>query len=182
MNKIISLLLIVFLISCNTKNTEKKVQTPTLTKEVKKDSVVKQVKPVKIVKKITPESKLKGQFKFGLSQADKRKFSPSSRAYIVRSSVVDNVNIKITFYGNGKGVYFWDNGKYEYMTKKMIDEASFEYKIIKNKIMIKEYNQQKFKLIGTIKDESINKDYFDINLVGENDMTFGMYKIGNSPK
>lgn len=177
MNKVIALLLLIGFVSCkdkpkeNTSTTENTETTQTVQSETK-------------IAENTPESKLKGQFKFGLSQADKQKWKTTSRAYKVRSATANSIKMKLTFYGNGKGVYFHDDGKYEYMTQKMINDASFEYKVTNDSIMIKEQNEQDFKLFGIIKDESINKDYFDVDLINKADfdITFGMYKIGESPK
>lgn len=178
--KRILLLLIITIISCKTDKSDTIKNVPETEINQKTETTApKEKTPV-----ITPESKLNGQFKFGLSQADKLKWKTTSRAYKVRNATANSIKMKLTFYGNGKGVYFHDNGKYKYTTQKMIDDASFEYKIIKDSIMIKEQNEQNFKLFGIIKDESINKDYFDIDLIGKADfdITFGMYKTGESPK
>ncbi|MDB0599890.1 hypothetical protein PL373_01720 [Tenacibaculum maritimum] len=179
MKKIISLFIIICFLGCKNENNNKKQQTNI--------QDTQQVKPKKQEEKtpvITTESKLNGQFRFGLSQADKQKWRTTSRAYKVRSATANSIKIKLTFYGNGQGVYFNDNGKYEYMTQKMIDDASFTYKVNKDSIMIKGKQDKKYKLFGLIKEESINKDYFDIDLIGKADfdITFGMYKIGESPK
>lgn len=140
---------------------------------------------VEIEKKIenpTSESKLNGQFEFGLTHEDKAKWKKTSRAYAVRNAVVEALKLDLTFYGNGKGVMFHDDGNYEYMTKKMIDNAKFNYQIKNDTIIITD-SKSTFSF-GVILDEAINKDYFEIDIIDSNDfgMTFGMYKIGDSPK
>jgi len=177
MNRIVILLLIIGFSSCKKNQKEK---SSVIENEKTTQTIVAEVK----VTENTPESKLKGLFKFGLSQADKLKWKTTSRAYKVRSVTANSIIMKLTFYGNGNGVYFHDNGKYEYLTQKMIDNASFTYKVKNDSILIKENNEPDFKLFGIIKDESINKDYFDIDLINKADfdITFGMYKIGESPK
>lgn len=176
MKKIIVLLLIMGVVSCKENKVSKSLGE---SKEGVKGLTEKVVEELP-----KPESKLKGQFKFGLSQADKMKWKKTSRAYKVRSRIAESIKLNLTFYGNGNGVYFHDNGKYEYMTKQMIDDASFEYKIKEDSILIKENAESKFKLFGIIKDGSINKDYFDVDLINKRDfeITFGMYKVGKSPK
>ena len=68
------------------------------------------------------------------------------------------------------------------MTKKMIDNAKFNYQIKNDTIIITD-SKSTFPF-GVILDEAINKDYFEIDIIDSNDfgMTFGMYKIGDSPK
>jgi uncharacterized protein YueI len=173
-NKLLFLVIITLTLNSCKENTNEKKQVVSKKTE--------QVQIIKDVEKPTLESKLNGQFTFDLTHQDKAKWKKTSRAYAVRNGAVSALNLDLTFYGNGKGVMFHDNGNYEYMTKKMIDNAKFNYEIKNDTIFISDLKGTT--PFGIIIDEAINKDYFEIDIIGSNNigMTFGMYKIGDSPK
>lgn len=147
-------------------------------KEVEK---VKDTDKKELASKPTNEAKLNGQFTFDLTMEDKANPSKNGRAYLTKKAVVENINLDMTFYGNGKGVGFLDNGENKYMTKKMIESQQFEYKIQNDTLMYKTSENSQFMPLLVILDEAVNKDYFEVQLI---DMRFpvGLYKIGESPK
>ncbi|WP_026704426.1 hypothetical protein [Flavobacterium soli] len=134
-----------------------------------------------ILPKPTNEAKLNGQFIFDLTMEDKNNPSKKGRDYITKKAVVDNINLDMTFYGNSKGVGFLDNGKNKYMTQKMIESQQFEYKIQNDTLLFKTKEDSRFKSFAVILDEGINKDYFEVHVIGTR-FPIGLYKIGESPK
>lgn len=150
-------------------------------KEKKEVEQTKETQPKPSIPKPTNEAKLNGQFTFDLTMEDKSNPNKNGRSYIIKKTTVENINLDMTFYGNGKGVGFLDNGENKYMTKKMIDKQKFEYKIQNDTLMFKSTGDKQFNPFAIILDEAINKDYFEIQII---DMSFpvGLYKIGESPK
>lgn len=148
----------------------------------KKDTIQKpEAKQQTVAPKPTNEAKLNGQFTFDLTMEDKSSPSRNGRAYLTKKAVVDNLNLNLTFYGNGKGVDFLDNGDNQYMTKKMLDSRRFEYKIQNDTIMLKTSEDKQFNPFAVILDEAINKDYFEVHIM-DTRFPIGLYKIGESPK
>ncbi|MGK4566768.1 hypothetical protein [Flavobacterium sp. 3HN19-14] len=123
---------------------------------------------------------MNGQFKFDLTMEDKSDPNKNGRSNIVKQSVINNLNLDMTYYGDGNGVGFLDNGKYEYMTKKMIETQRFQYQIKNDTLYIKGNGDKKFSAFLIILDEAINKDYFKVQII-DTPFPVGMYKVGESP-
>ena len=149
--------------------------------EKKEVEQTKETQPKPLAPKPTNEAKLNEQFTFDLTMEDKNNPSKKGRDYITKKTVVDNINLDMTFYGNGKGVGFLDNGENKYLTKKMIENQRFEYKIQNDTLMFKAKDDKQFNPFAVILDEAVNKDYFEIHIIGTR-FPVGLYKIGESPK
>ena len=63
----------------------------------------------------------------------------------------------------------------------MIENQRFEYKIQNDTLMFKAKDDKQFNPFAVILDEAVNKDYFEIHIIGTR-FPVGLYKIGESPK
>lgn len=93
-------------------------------------------------------------------------------------------SFKFTFYGNGKGVMFLDDGSYDYITQKELDSNKILYKIKDEFLFIKSPHEKDYTKFAKIVDESIKKDYFILRMVNFKGANFNvaLYKVGDAPK
>ncbi len=119
---------------------------------------------------------LKGMFIFGLNNYD-RKNPRDSRAYQTRKILVNSMNQKMTFYGNGVGVNFHDNISRRYITNDFIEKSRFYYKIKnENQIFFRKKKDDPWKLFGEITNMTKSGHYFEIQ-IPDIPFTIGMYKV-----